>query len=455
MPRKLQIIVLFQNLGEAKPWYAKSPAPPLPGLLLAALTPPIVEVEVLHEMVRPVDYRTDADLIALSFMDYCAPHAFEVAARFRALGKTVIAGGKYATSNPDEVQPHVDCVVMGEAEHVWPQVVEDYVAGRLAPRYEAPHAPPLDGIPPPRYDLAERVFSVPVVTEATRGCPYACSFCQLTAARTPFRTRPIADVVRDLSATARLPWSKRRVAMLYDNNMGGDLAHAKELLRAIAKVNLLAWGAQFSFDCLHDGEFVELLARSHCRMAFIGMESLNDQSLAHVHKTHNHVAEYRELFARLRRAGILTFAGLMFGLEADTPEYFAELRAQLDPLGPEILLMSIAIPIPGTPWHRELAAQGRIVDTDLSHYEGDHLVFRPNRVSPRELLAAYSAVNRQFYGWSRVFRRWRRLLAAQPGFGLLPSSFLRTAITTAFYVQLTAFQKHHAARRVWSCEEAR
>ncbi len=80
---KLLIIVLFQNLREEKPYYAPTPAPPLPGLLLAGMTPPIVAVEVLHEMARPIDYTTDADFVALSFMDYLAPHAFEVAARFR------------------------------------------------------------------------------------------------------------------------------------------------------------------------------------------------------------------------------------------------------------------------------------------------------------------------------------------------------------------------------------
>ncbi|MGB5530432.1 MAG: hypothetical protein WBQ32_10740, partial [Ignavibacteriaceae bacterium] len=75
-PRFL-IIVLFQNLLDEKPYYARNPAPPLPGILLAGLTPPIVEVEVLHEMVRPIDYKTDADFIAVSFMDYISPHAYQ------------------------------------------------------------------------------------------------------------------------------------------------------------------------------------------------------------------------------------------------------------------------------------------------------------------------------------------------------------------------------------------
>jgi radical SAM superfamily enzyme YgiQ (UPF0313 family) len=446
--KKIVIIVLFQNLGERRTWYAKSPAPPLPGLLIAGLTPPIVEVEVLHEMIRPVDYRTDADAVALSFMDYCAPHAFDVARRFRALGKTVIAGGKYATSNPDEVQPHVDCVVIGEAERVWPQVVRDYVGGRLKERYRAPSSPPLVDIPPPRYDLAEARFPVPVVTEATRGCKYSCSFCQLTATENVYRMRPVPDVIRDLRATDRLPWRKRRLAMLYDNNLGGDIEYAKELLREMAKLNLLAWGAQFSFDCLHDTEFVGLLRRSHCRMAFIGMESLNDKSLAHVHKTHNRVEEYRELFERLRRAGVLTFAGLIFGLDADTVEYFRRLPGQLDEVGPEVVLMSIAIPIPGTPWHRQLLQEGRIVDDNLAHYEGDHLLFRPQLIQAGQLLDAFRSSNASFYNWRNIVRRWVRYVRSQPGFGCLPGSVVRSLITTAIYFQLSVFQRHHAERRV-------
>ena len=139
MPRdrkKLLIIVLFQNLGEDNPYYAQSPAPPLPGILLAALTPDIVDIEVLHEMVRPIDYNTDADFIALSFMDYLSPHAYDVAARFRAMGKVVVGGGKFASTFPDEVQPHFDAILVGEAQEVWPQMVSDMVNGTLKERFE-------------------------------------------------------------------------------------------------------------------------------------------------------------------------------------------------------------------------------------------------------------------------------------------------------------------------------
>ncbi len=120
---KLKIIVLFQNLGDKQQYFAMSPTPPLSGILVAGQTPDIVDVSVHHEMVRPIDYDTDADFIALSFMDFCAPHAYDVARRFRERGKIVVAGGKYPSLFPELVQPHFDTIVVGESERIWPEVV--------------------------------------------------------------------------------------------------------------------------------------------------------------------------------------------------------------------------------------------------------------------------------------------------------------------------------------------
>ncbi len=446
---KLQIIVLFQNLGDQEAYFARSPAPPLSGALVAGLTPPIVEVELLHEMVRPIDYDTDADFIALSFMDYCAPHAYDVARRFREMGKIVVAGGKYASTFPDEVAPHVDSVVVGEAERVWPQVVEDMVAGRLKKRYDAPVAPPLDGIPPPRYDLVESEFGVPVVTEATRGCPYDCSFCQLTINPTPFRTRPIEDVINDLTATSRLPFHKRKIAMLYDNNLGGDIEYAKDLLREIAKLKLWALGTQFSFDCLHDDEFVDLLAEANCTMAFIGLESLNEPSLLSVHKKQNRVEEYKELFEKLKHHGIMTFTGLMLALDEDTPEYYEGLPSHLDEIDPSVILLSISIPIPGTPFHRKALEEGRIIDADLSHYEGDHLVITPKRVTPEEVFDAFQRVNRTFYARGKTFRRWWRLVSAYRCASNPLAWCFHAGVLSYVFLKLSIFQRDHAEQRVY------
>ncbi len=446
--KKILIIVLFQNLGDSNPYYARSPAPPLPGLLLAALTPPIVDVEVLHEMVRPINYETDAGFVALSFMDYLSPHAYDVAARFRKAGKTVIGGGKFASTFPDEVQPHFDSILVGEAQDMWPMMVRDLVDGALKPRYEASLNGSLAGMPSPRYDLAESTYVTPVVTEATRGCPHPCTYCQLNIRRTPHRTRPVGDVVRDLRNTSALPWHKRKMAMVLDNNLGGDLIYAKELLAAIADLKLWGLGVQFSIEALRDDAFVEVLAAARCRMAFIGMESLDPRSLADVKKKQNNVSEYRDAFDKLHRHGILTFTGLMFALDEDTPAYYRELPRLLEEVGTTVILPSIAIPIYGTPLYQKVVAEGRLLDTDLSHYEGDHLVFRHKYMSPEQIREAYRTVTMGFYRWGTILKRWIRFMGKQSKQESLGGFLLKLSVLSFIYVKLSVFQRHHARIRI-------
>jgi len=448
--QKLLIIVLFQNLaGENRFYFAKSPAPPLSGALLAGLTPPIVDIELLHEMVRPIDYNTDADIVALSFMDYCFEHAKEVSRKFRELGKTVIAGGRYATNFPDKVIPYFNSTVIGEAEGIWEKVVYDAVSGRLEKSYKAPVLKSLAGIPAPRYDLIESDFAMPVVTEATRGCPFTCSYCQLNITPMPYRKRPVADVINDLKSASSLPFHKRKFAMLLDNNLGGDRKYAKELLKEIAKLKLWGLGVQFSFDCLQDDEFVDLLADANCRMAFIGMESISEQSLASVHKKQNKVEEYKELFLKLKKRGILVFAGLMLALDEDTKEYYDSLIDKLEDVDPAAILTSLSIPIPGTAFHKTVSEEGRIVDDELSHYEGDHLVIIPKKVTPKEVFDAYRNVNESFYSVKNTLRRVYRLVKAQLGYDNVIRRTINIMVSSLILIKLSVFQKDHAVKKVY------
>lgn len=445
---KLQVIVLFQNLGEEDAYYARCPSPPLSGILLAGQTPDSVDVEVLHEMVRPIDYETDADIIALSFMDFCAPHAYRVAARFRALGKTVIAGGRHPSAFPEEVRPHFDIVVSGESEHVWRQVIEDVLGRKARSLYVAPFAPALERIPPPRYDLVESVFDVPVVSEATRGCPFGCSYCALNVKTKPYRCRPIDDVIADLEATSALPFHKRKMAMLYDNNLGGDMRYAKALLRRIAELDLWALGVQFSFNCLYDDTFVDLLEQAHCTMAFLGLESLNQASLHSVNKRHNRVEEYREQFLKLKERGILTFTGMMLALDEDTPEYYAALPDRLESVDPSAIFLSISIPIPGTPFAREVRSEGRIFDDDLAHYDGDHLVFHPRTVTRDDVLTAFRDLMTTFYSWQNIARRWWRMAKVFLGARRGSRRSFRFLLMTSIYLKLSIFQKDRGAQKI-------
>lgn len=446
---KLLIIVLFQNIEDQEDYYALSPAPPLSGILLASLTPSMVEVDLLHEMIRSIDYETDADYIALSFMDFCAPHAIQVAKKFHEKGKKVIAGGRYASTFPEKIVPFMDATVVGDAEKIWPQVVNDLVEDNLQKVYYAPKTYDLSKIPPPRYDLVEKAFMVPVVTEATRGCKYRCEFCQLTIQGEPHRCRPVQDVINDLRNTKSLPFYKRKMAMILDNNLGCNMPYAKSLLKEIAKLKLWGLGVQFSFDCLHDDDFVELLVKAHCIMAFIGLESLNEPSLSAVHKNHNKVEEYQKLFMKLKKRGILTFTGLMLAMEEDTQEYYHNLPEKLDKIDPGSILLSISIPIPGTPFYKRVKNEGRIIDSNLAHYEGDHLVFKPKKVTQEEVVDAFIGINQYFYSRLSIAKRWWRMIQAMASHRFILLQIPRILILTVVLIKLSIFQRDHAKQKVY------
>ncbi len=446
---KILIIVLFQNLLDEEPYYALTPAPPLPGILLAGMTPPIVDVEVLHEMVRPIDYNTNADIIAISFMDYLSLHAYEVAEKFHLQGKIVIGGGKFVSTFPEEAEPHFDSILVGEAQNVWEEMVYDLVFGSLKKRYDANPIPCLENIPSPRFDLVEKKFSVPIVIEASRGCPHTCTYCQLNIKRLPYRTRPVIDVIADLKNTKQLPWYRKKMAMIHDNHFGGDLSNAKNLLKEIAKLKFWAIGVQFGIECLRDDEFIELLSKANCRMAFIGMESLNENSLASVQKKQNKVEEYKNAFEKLHRKGILTFTGLMFALEDDTKEYYKTLPECLDKVGVSVILPSITIPIYGTPLYIKLKDEDRITDFNISHYEGDHLVFKHKNLTEEEIYEAYKNVNKIFYSLEKIFKRWLKIILMQSINESFTQFILKLLVISFVYFKLSIFQRHHAKKRVF------
>src|SRR6476620_256110 len=109
--------------------------PPITGIHLAALTPPHYQVRVIHQQVQPVDFDTDADLIALTFFTGFASEAYRLAYECRKRGKPVVAGGPHVTFNADEALEHVDSVVLGEAESVWTQLLDDAAWGQLRRQY--------------------------------------------------------------------------------------------------------------------------------------------------------------------------------------------------------------------------------------------------------------------------------------------------------------------------------
>src|SRR5512137_638990 len=98
---------------------------------LAAVTPQDCETALCDENIEPLDFVCDADVVAITAMTPQAPRAYEIAAGFRARGKRVVMGGFHASNLPEEALSHVDSVVVGEGDLVWPLLLEDFHRGKL------------------------------------------------------------------------------------------------------------------------------------------------------------------------------------------------------------------------------------------------------------------------------------------------------------------------------------
>jgi len=122
---------------------------------------------------------------------------------------------------------------------------------------------------------------------------------------------------------------------------------------------------------------------------------------------------------------------------------------KLDDAGNCVILPSISIPIYGTPWYQQVEAEGRVIDRDISHYEGDHVIFTHPHLSEKEIYTTYKHVNKVFYAWANILKRWWRFIRLQSVQESIPQFLLKIFLTSFIYLKLSIFQRHHAQDRVF------
>lgn len=373
----------------------------LPSLYVAASMPDYVETRIVDEDVEPVDFRTDADLVGISFMTYNAPRAYEIADVFRRQGKTVIFGGYHPTFMPEEAIQHAHSVCLGEAENNVPRMVEDFLAGDLKPFYES-ELVDLDQLPQvDRTLLNNNAYVTLNAMQATRGCYHRCDFCSVAAFnRYKIRKRPVGNVLEELKGLGRY-------VLFMDDNIMLDKAYAKELFAAMIPYKK-RWFSQCGIGIADDDELLDLAARSGCSGLFIGFESLSQKILYQWNKHCNRRKDYLEVVKKIHGKGIGIFGGFVFGGDDEGPDVF---RSTLDFLlesNIEVLQSTRLTPFPGTPLFEKMDEEGRIFDYDWSHYDFFHVVFQPGNMSPAELHHGTAWLQSQFYSRKNIAYRISR-----------------------------------------------
>jgi len=384
---------------------------PLSLMVLAGLTSAEWEIKIVDENLGAPDYPAmlRPDLVGITAFTSQANRAYEVAGYFRGLGVPVIMGGIHATMCLDEVMSRVDSVVTGEAEGVWPQVLEDARHGSLKRRYDGGLAT-INDVPSARHDLLARGYAFGAI-QTTRGCPLNCTFCSVTAFNgARYRQRPIPDVVREFQAIR-----EKRVLVVDDNLIGTrteHIARAKDLFRAMAKADLRKeWVGQATINFADDEELLALASKAGCRGVFIGFESPTPEGLQEIGKKFNLLKgrDFRASVRRIQRHNILVVGSFIVGLDVDEPGIGRRTADVATQYGVDNLNLLFLTPLPGTHLWDQMKVEGRIAlnafPEDWKYYTLTYPVARYKHLSLDGIIQEMISCNRNFYSMPRILRR--------------------------------------------------
>ena len=396
-----------RRLRSSSPMRNQAKAHRYPGMALtmvAALTPPGIGVSITDDERDALPFDRPADLVGISLLTPNAERGYEIAREYRRRGVPTVLGGVHVTACPEEASREADAIVIGEAEDTWPRLLKDFEAGRLQKVYRSSNETPLDGLPVPRRDLLAKDEYITVNTvQATRGCPFNCEFCSISALmghRT--RCRPVEEVVEEIRGL------DGRGFVLNDDNIAQQNGYFKTLFERLIPLKK-AWVGNASWNISRDLEMMDLMARSGCTGVFIGFESIEPQDgMGKVIRSDSRIALYKDAVRRLHARGISVIGGLIFGFDSDDASVFPRTLDFANESRIDAAQINILVPYPGTPLRERLEREGRIVERSWSRHLTNNVTFEPKRLTRKELFENYLRVREGFSTLPRIASRFLR-----------------------------------------------
>lgn len=401
--------------------------------VLAAITPKDWECSICLETIEDIPFDTEADVIAISSMGHAVIRTIDIAKEFKKRGKTVILGGYMVSLMPEESKKYCDCVVIGDAEEVWPQVLNDIVNNDIKPFYQRS----LNSLsyPLPRFDLLlNKKIGDFLPVQAGRGCPNACSFCSVYCLyKTKYYRRNIEDVIRDIKHIKSLGFKR---FLLLDDNILSDRDYMLELCREIKKLDM-QWLSQCSVKIGEDDELLRAAAESGCTTLSFGLESITKESLNSMQKAWADPNEYGKLLRNIRRCGIDISTEMVVGAEGDTLESIRATAKFIEENRVVVPRFYILTPIPGTEFFKQMERENRICNRDIYSYNGTEAVHIPKNMTPEQLTNAYWELYNDVFTFKSIVRRT-----------LFHNDFFKRPLMYLFYLGVNLFYRYQIRQRI-------
>jgi radical SAM superfamily enzyme YgiQ (UPF0313 family) len=348
--------------------------PPLGLLTVAAMLPTEWKKRLVDLNVRKLSDQdlAWADTVFISAMVVQRDPAQEIIARCKAAGLKVVAGGPLFTAEYDQFAG-VDHFILNEAELTLPPFLTDLEAGCAKRIYTSDEFPDIEATPAPLWELLEIKRYATMAIQYSRGCPFDCEFCNITAlfGHRP-RVKTAEQVIRELDALYQLGW--RSGIFFVDDNFIGNKRHIKEILLPA----LIAWrkdkvGVSFhtevSINLADDEELMDLMSQAGFNMVFIGVETPEDESLAECNKKQNRRRDLIEDIKRIQRSGMQVQGGFIVGFDSDTPSIFQKQIDFIQKSGIVTAMVGLLQAPIGTRLYERLKREGRL----LGSFSGDNV----------------------------------------------------------------------------------
>lgn len=399
----------------------KALLPSLGLLTVAALLPVSWTARLCDCNVRPVSEEDLewADVVMISAMLVQRDGLFECAQRAKRLGKIVVAGGPYVTSASREVQDAgCDFVVVGEGEYTIPLLVRAIERGDSGGIIAVQEKTSMDHVPLPRFDLVDPGVYDAMPVQTSRGCPFACEFCDVINlfGRVP-RYKSVSRVLAELSAIFDTGY--RGAVFITDDNFIGNPRRAEELLRAIIPWNRergepFWYITQASVNLGSSPELIDLMTGANFGYVFVGIESPDVDVLAGTHKYQNIRHPLLESIRAIGSGGLTVIGSFILGFDNEEKGAGGRIVAFAEAAGIPLVMVNTLQAVPQTELWRRLRDEGRLVDADVGDMATGVMNFVPTR-PVKDILTEQIAAWDSLYDVSRHMDRvLRGILAMRP-----------------------------------------
>lgn len=356
------------------------------------------------------------------------PRAMDIARPLRAAGIQVCMGGFHVSGSlsmlggvTPELKDAMDLGISlfaGEAEDGrLDQVLRDAWQGTLKPLYDyLNHLPSLEGAPVPMLPAETIRGTIGKYTsfDAGRGCPFQCSFCTIINVQGRKSRRRTVEEVEHI-VRRNLAQGVGRF-FITDDNFARNTDWEKIFDRLIEmrekeKLNI-KFMIQVDTMCHRLPRFIEKAGRAGVRRVFIGLESINPESLLGARKKQNKILEYRKMLLAWKRAGAIVFAGYIIGFPGETPQsVIHDIQIIQRELAIDLLEPHCLTALPGSEDHQKLHRAGAYLDPDLNKYDLEHVTTQHSRMSTAQWEKLYRDTWKEFYSLEHMETVLRRAVA--------------------------------------------